>query len=467
MRTKRKNHSRISKPPEQDLGVCSVQAQSLATDGSAIARGDDGIVVFVKQMLPTEKAIVKITTQKATYKKAALLKLEQRSDQRVQPACVYYDQCGGCQIQHIQPERQMQYKLQWFIETLRRIGKWEENDWRQAEKTCSAVTLKSDHYRRRIRLHFNGKALGFRKQESHHIVPIKHCLITAQGLNDQLSSIAEKLAKIFATLAGKVSECEIEVTQGDDEKIIYHLAHMQCQSDKAKKEFEDFFIKEFKIQKDQMLALQHPDLGKFKIRPQSFVQPHEHSIASYCQHIKSCFSDHLSQWCTDKKFDKTKSMLCWDLYAGSGFFTSLAYLAGKDLGLNIQSIGIEGICEAIESLKKKHKGLPVDGLCQDVTKFIDAQFDSYCDPAQKQNMQRPSLVILDPPRSGAGIQNMQKLVELCEQRALVLYLACDGASFARDTSILLEGGFKLKNLFLFDAFAQTVHYEVLGCFERI
>ncbi|MBX9838903.1 MAG: hypothetical protein K2X69_11400, partial [Silvanigrellaceae bacterium] len=72
----------------------------------------------------------------------------------------------------------------------------------------------------------------------------------------------------------------------------------------------------------------------------------------------------------------------------------------------------------------------------------------------------------DPPRSGCGIATMQKIVEICSKKALVLYLACDPASFARDTRVLLEGGFKIKNLSLFDSFGHTIHYEVLGCFEK-
>ena len=61
---------------------------------------------------------------------------------------------------------------------------------------------------------------------------------------------------------------------------------------------------------------------------------------------------------------------------------------------------------------------------------------------------------------------MQKIVEICAKNALILYLACDPASFARDSRVLLEGGFQLTNLTLFDSFGHTTHYEVLGCFEK-
>ncbi len=69
-------------------------------------------------------------------------------------------ECGGCQIQHIKQENQISTKIQWFFETLKRVGKWDSEHIAAAEKRISLVYLKTDHYRRRIRLHFDGKNLG-------------------------------------------------------------------------------------------------------------------------------------------------------------------------------------------------------------------------------------------------------------------------------------------------------------------
>lgn len=164
------------------------------------------------------------------------------------------------------------------------------------------------------------------------------------------------------------------------------------------------------------------------------------------------------------KMESNKTLIAWDLYAGAGVFTALPFFASKRNNFNIECIGVEGIKEAIDSLKANCKNLPIQGHVQDVEDFINEQFKQ---KIEKQNQYSGvNILILDPPRAGCNIATMQKIVEICAKKTLVMYLACDPASFARDTRVLLEGGFKIKSLRLFDSFAHTIHYEVLGCFTR-
>lgn len=461
MRTKKKHT--FSHKPQLNLGSQNVVAHSIATDSRAIAKGEDGIVIFVKDLLPGEKALVKIVEQKATYKKAVISKLESQSAHRVTPKCPYYSECGGCQIQHINPEYQAQYKINWFLETLKRVGKWDTEWIDLAQKKLSVVYLKNEYYRRRIRLHFNGKDLGFRQSQSHHIINIEHCLTAGQNLNKNISVLKQKLNSIFSSLRGKAHECEIEVTQDDDSRIIYHLVHLSCADNETKDVFIKTFLKDLDIQRDQLITLHHPQIGKFKIKKESFVQPHMNCIESYYNKMKFALHDHMKKALKSNKY-ASKNFTFWDLYAGSGVFTSLGHFVGVELGLNIQCTGVDGVAEAIESLKHNHKDLPIAAKTQDVSQFLDEQFQK--NKKEQQPKGQVDIVCLDPPRTGAGIENMQKIVELCRKNALVMYLACDAASFARDTQILLEGGFHLSHVTVFDAFAQTIHYEILGCFER-
>lgn len=479
MRTKKRHHSshRHHQQQPQNFGSQTVLAHAISTDGNGIAKGDDGIFIFVKYLLPQEKAQVKILEQKATYKKAVIAKLETESADRTTPKCPYYFECGGCQIQHIQWEKQTQYKINWFFETLKRVGKWDVENIFSAEKKLSVVYLKDHHYRRRIRLHFNGKSLGFRQKSSHQIIDIEHCLTASENLNKKIPFIRKKLHSIFASFVGKVRECEIEITQGDDGRVLYHMASSSCDSRQVEIDFLKAVEKEFEIQKDQLVILKHPQLGKFKVKKQSFVQPHLNCADSYYDKMKSCLQKYLKQYQSNhKKISDPLSF--WDLYAGSGIFTGLGHFVGTDLGLNVHCIGVEGVPEAIESLKNNYKDFlkldsavkpqndrMIEAKLQDVSEFLDDQFSQLSSRCLTAGS-RPDIVILDPPRSGAGIENMQKLVEICKKHALIMYLACDAASFARDTQILLEGGFHLTDVTLFDAFAQTTHYEVLGCFQR-
>ncbi len=445
----------------------TITAFGLSTDGRAIGRSNDNVIVFIKDMLPEETAKVEIISKKSNYKNAILSKLETASSYRVTPPCIYANHCGGCQLQHISQNMQTEYKVKWFFETLKRIGKWNETYIKESEKIISIVFLKRENYRRRIRLHFDGKNLGFKEPNSNKVIDINHCLITSLNINDKIKFIKENLLKSFKEIQEKIFtqklECEIEATESDDGKVILHLASFLIESSNEIDKFIKIFEKNLEINNEQGIHLKHPELPRFKIKKQSFVQPHMDCIKFYYQHMQECIDLFLKKFINHT--NQKDKILAWDLYSGAGVFTSLPYFSGKRHNLEVECLGVEGIKEAIDSLNYNHKNYPILGYVQDVENFIESQFQ-----LKVSNINQfvgAHIIILDPPRAGCGIAIMQKIVEVCNKKALILYLACDPASFARDTRVLLEGGFKIKNLSLFDSFGYTTHYEVLGCFEKI
>ncbi|MES2616167.1 MAG: TRAM domain-containing protein [Bdellovibrionota bacterium] len=455
------NNKKIGEKKDSELlgDKETVNAYTISTNANGIAKLEDGSIVFVENLLPGETAVVKIHTQKSSYKRASVINRETDSTHRDTPPCIYYSTCGGCQIQHIKQEKQIDYKIQWFFETLKRIGKWDSEFIAIAEKKISIIFFKTSFYRRRIRLHFNGKNLGFRAAESHNIINIDSCFIARPKLNEKISYLKNKLISIYPelqkTFSPKQLEFDIEITESDDNKILLNFVHVEPN-------LKLILHKYFEIQEDQLIHIKHPILGKFKLKKESFVQPHFDAIESYYEHISSCINSFLRTL-------KGSNIQAWDLYSGCGIFSSIPYFNAQKFGFVSHCLAVEGIKESIDSLKLNYKNFPIEGLVQDVHEFIENQFSLMTDlknSPSKKSFVKPNIVILDPPRSGVGIPNMQKIVELCAQESCVLYLACDPASFARDTRILLEGGFHCKQIFLFDSFGQTNFYEVLGFFSR-
>ncbi|KAB8033786.1 class I SAM-dependent RNA methyltransferase [Fluviispira multicolorata] len=444
----------------------TLTSYALSTDGKAIARGEDGIIVFIKDMLENETAKVEIINKKSNYKNAIINKIESPSPHRVTPPCKFTDRCGGCQLQHVSPEVQSELKSRWFFETLKRIGKWDSANINSAEKLLSLIFLKQEHYRRRVRFHFNGKELGFRGSHSNRIVDIDHCLIASLKINEKISFLKDNLIKAFKEIQekkfGKLMECEIELTECDDEKVVLNIADFQVDQDPNKEICLTIIEKYLTIQNEQIIHLKHSELPRFRLKKQSFIQPHLDCIQLYYQHIKENTDDFFKNIIKNKQ-DKNQ-FIAWDLYSGAGIFSPLPYFSGKRFNVDVQCFAVEGIKDAIDSLNINCKNLPVAGIVNDVEVFVDQEFKKKLDPLTQ--FKDIDIIILDPPRAGAGIEIMQKIVELCSKKSLVMYLACDPASFARDTRVLLEGGFRLKSLNLFDAFGHTIHYEVLGCFER-
>lgn len=433
-----------------------VTPYNLATDARAVARLEDGTIVFVDDLLPGEKALVKINSGKSSYKRASVLSRENDCPARALPPCPYYEQCGGCQMQHLRLEKQSEYKIQWFFETLKRLGKWDSNHVSLAEKKLEVSYLKTDHYRRRIKLHFDGKNLGFHEKESHQIISIESCYIARPMLNEKLQFLKKELPLVVKQIQSQFPSVnlafDIELTESDDEKVLIHLIHVE------NKEVLSFLQKYFQIQPDQLIHLKHPQFGRFRLRKESFVQPHFDALAHYVRAMSQCVELFL-----EKLPKHHNSFIAWDLFAGSGVFSAIPYLAAEKNGRSCQTLAVEGVKEAIESLQLNHKERPIEGIVQDVHEFIDQQFEKRLN---QQSNNAPHIVILDPPRAGVGIPNMQRLVELCAHECCILYLACDPASFARDTRILLEGGFHNRKNVLFDSFGQTHFYEVLGFFVK-
>lgn len=473
--SQKKTTCQDKKSPESFLGKENVEAYTLSTNAKGIAKLENGTIVFVDNLLPKEKAVIKILSEKSTYKKAIVLQREQDSPERAIPPCAYYYACGGCQIQHIKPEKQIEYKIQWFFETLKRIGKWNDEIIKQAAKNSSIVYLKSNHYRRRIRLHFDGKNLGFKEESGSKIIAVEYCYIARPKLNEKLKTIKGKLQEAYDKVTKEFSlprfELNLEVTESDDGKIIFNLVNFNFLPEAASSEkqgpagnrvnsIKEIFNKLLDIQSDQLIHIKHPFLGKFKLKKESFIQPHYDSLDSYCENISDCIK-HFFKLLTNKKklsIQDKIPLVAWDLYAGSGVFSYIPYYHANKFGIPLNGYAVEGVQEAIDSLILNYKDTPIQSIVQDVHVFIDEQF-----AAAKS---KANIIILDPPRSGVGITSMQKIVELLDSESCILYLACDPASFARDTRILIEGGFQNKRNYIFDSFGQTNFYEVLGFFVK-
>lgn len=444
-----------------------VTAFTLATDGRALAKSKEGALVFIDRLLPGETAQVNVTTVKSSYKSASIHKITNEAPERVHAPCSYYAECGGCSLQHLQQEFHIDYKVQWLFETLNRIGKWKSENISEIKKRLSIVYLNQWNYRRRIRLHFDGKNLGFKKNLTHHITDISDCLIAHPLINKKIEELSSLCQEGFKFLASqnelKTIKLELELTVSDNNKCIVHIARLETEPKKIESISFTYYQKLFVIQHDERLQLGHPELGRMKIKKESFVQPHMQSIESYYFHIKSSLNKFLSNLFVKKMDIKTDNKFsALDLFCGAGVFTCIPYFLSKKYSFDIDVLGVEGIGPSVDSFKMNYKDHAVRVECEDVFSYIDKKFKKVT-----SGLEEPvSVVIVDPPRSGFGLEATQKLVEICDRVCFIAFLACDPATFARDSRVLIQARFKITDCFLFEAFAQTPHYELLFCFER-
>ncbi len=141
-----------------------------------------------------------------------------------------------------------------------------------------------------------------------------------------------------------------------------------------------------------------------------------------------------------------------DLYAGAGLLT-VALAEGF-----ATVVSVESDADAVRAARRNLAGRDHVRVAQgDVRKSLRAGFGEY-------GVGHPDVVVLDPPRSGAGRETIDTLVELGAQK--VVYVACDPVALARDTALLAGHGYSLTHAEGWDLFPMTHHVEAIAVFER-
>jgi 23S rRNA (uracil1939-C5)-methyltransferase len=145
----------------------------VAAGGAAVARGDDGRVVFVAGALPGERVLVELTEEKARWARGQVVEVVEASTDRVTPPCPHVaDGCGGCTWQHVAHDAQEALKETIVRDALVRIGGVEK-----PEINAGAV-LPARGFRTTVRAVVEQGRAGFRREHSHDAVVVDSCLVT-------------------------------------------------------------------------------------------------------------------------------------------------------------------------------------------------------------------------------------------------------------------------------------------------
>ncbi|MBN2618629.1 MAG: class I SAM-dependent RNA methyltransferase [Spirochaetales bacterium] len=152
-----------------------LKIEKLVSGGDGISLVD-GKIHFVPQTLPGEIVEVTIKEEKKNYNICSLVKIIERSKDRINPFCKFYGYCGGCNFQFTEYDNQLLLKKEIIIDIFKRTGKLELQDF-------EIIPSIPDHYRNRIQIHSNNECRGFKKEQSNEIIDIDYCPILVKNLN--------------------------------------------------------------------------------------------------------------------------------------------------------------------------------------------------------------------------------------------------------------------------------------------
>ncbi|SDL76719.1 tRNA/tmRNA/rRNA uracil-C5-methylase, TrmA/RlmC/RlmD family [Corynebacterium mycetoides] len=386
----------------------------MAHGGEGIGQLDDGRVVFVSGAIPGDTVRAALTKVKKRWARADLAQVVDASPDRVAPACpAAAAGAGCCDYSHIAQPAQLGYKREILAGQLGALGRVADVE---ADLEVDAIRLDPPTgWRTRVRLGVDadGRA-GLRKAGSAELVTHVACTQTVPGLLDGLVGPG---ARRF-TPGSEV----IAVIDSDGQRHVVETTRAQRGRRAEKVD---------KVLEGSGAVAQRIGEHEFVFPATAFWQAHVAAPAAY--------SDIIASWGAGSYATRTG----WDLYGGVGVFVPAidAALGGAEKIVSV---------DYSPSATRSRQGT-LDGFNLEVR---DANVEK---PGE---LPEPGLVVLDPPRSGAGEDVVDMIADAGPER--VIHVGCDPATFARDLRYWRERGFEIERVALIDAFPNTHHFETIA-----
>jgi len=168
------------------MRTVDLQIEDIAFGGKGVGR-EQGKVVFVPFTIDGELVTAKITREKKQMAEAEVVDLKTRSNQRVDPPCPYFGQCGGCAYQHIDYTHQLEIKSRQVRNVLQRIGKLKDVPVHPIIPSPLAYA-----YRNRITVHADNGVIGYFRRDSHRLVDVEQCPIAMEEVNRELTDLRQR-----------------------------------------------------------------------------------------------------------------------------------------------------------------------------------------------------------------------------------------------------------------------------------
>lgn len=421
-----------------------VEVGPVAHGGHCIARTEGGRVLFVRHALPGERVVARITdgTETSRFLRADAVEILTASKDRVEAPCPFSGpgKCGGCDWQHAKPGAQRRLKGEVLSEQLQRLAGLtpEEAGWDGTVMPAEGDKLPAGQvpaWRTRVQYAIDDEGrVGLRKHRSHEIEPVDHCMIAAPGISE--------LGVEKREWPGMASLEAISATGSHDRQVVLtprpgaRLPIVEL----------DKPVSVLRVgEKDGAVHQVH---GRAFVRERADGRTYRVGMSGFWQ-VHPQAADTLVKAVMQGLMPR-KGETALDLYCGVGLF---AGAIAERIGDKGAVLGIELGKRAVEDARHNLKDLDRVRIEQGkVEQVLPRTRITECD-----------LIVLDPPRAGAGKQTVRHLASLSARR--IAYVACDPAALARDIAYFADAGYRVRTLRAFDLFPMTQHLECVAILE--
>ena len=377
----------------------NIKIEKIVPGGYGLAFAEN-LTVFVALSAPNDKLKVKIHQLKGKTAFAEIVEIIEPSIDRIEPPCVYFGRCGGCDFQQLNYAAQLAAKVGIIKDCLTRIGKINYE-----EEIQIIGSPKPFGYRARAQWHVNTRRrkIGYFQRKSHDIIDVKECPILTGELQETLTELRETI--VWDSFWSETVAIE---SAGAGENVSVYSAEIVEPTEEL-----SFNLNGHRYFYDATVF--------FQGNPILIEQLIEAAIAG------------------------ASGSAAFDLYCGVGLFT--LPLAEKF----IKVFGVEAGGKASDFAKKNVENARLENasiICEDVGEWL----------SQNESV-KVDFVLLDPPRAGTEKRIIESLLKIKPRE--ISYISCEPSTLARDLRILCENFYKIESITALDLFPQTHHVETI------
>lgn len=430
-----RSHQQKSQPQRTERMII----HDIGPQGDGIAYLPNRDPVYIERTLPEDDIETRIVKGKDQTLRGSIERVNKASPFRAKPPCPYYDQCGGCSMQHANDFFYKGFKQDIIHRAMKRV---------HVKTNYLDTVFCPPRTRRRATfaafLQNKNVVMGYYKRRTNLITPIPDCLVLHPELVTWRNKIAPYLKDIIKE--GRPVDVFLQMVDGQVEMVITGPIGKTGQPDLAVHEAVAQLVRDAGLARvgwrmkafdePQLLLEEKPLIARFgplsvPLPLNAFLQPTKDGEQALVNGVMNALPKAIKH--------------AVDLFSGCGTFSGPLLERSE----KVDAFDIAGI----EPLGKAAKHVPLRA----------AKRDLFTRPLDRDELKQYDAIVFDPPRAGAK----EQVLEIARSGVpVVVGVSCNPATFARDAKTLVDGGYKLESLQIVDQFVWSHHVEVIGKFTR-
>ncbi len=436
-------------------GIVEIEVTDVSVEGWGIGR-HEGKVVFIEQALPGDRVLARITESRRGFDRAEVHHILAESKDRRIPACEIQGRCGGCPLMPLNEEAALRIKVRHLEEVLRRVGRLDLAVHRVIRSPQDLA------YRNRVRFALesteSGVRIGFRRRgEARHFVEVSRCRLLPERGTRLARDLASRLPR-----AARVDALTVRhAREGRCWLLVLHGAASPCAAlSRAASSF-------LGAHEDVIGVTHHEERAREVVEATVLAGRGviEERIGSISVPVSSSVFLQVNTKAAERLYGEVRSMIAGeeapktvlDLYCGLGMIGLFCCAPQTSV------LGVESHLESVEIGRAMIRAQARRGFELVAAKAADFVEEVIGEQRPADSDRRFDVIVMNPPRAGAGRALVEKIVRLSPRR--IVMVSCHDAAMARDLQVLAEHGYDVTRMSAVDLFPQTTHLEIVALVE--